>query len=97
MEERVDKKFPYFKIVRRITDDKQVRRLFDEPPVVSSGKPIKYNGMIGGHIARLTTKSDHYFYVFVEREEDLQKVYNTLLDRLIGKSPTESRGLGDKL
>ena len=88
MREHKDKEYPHSRVIRRITERDQILDLFDvQPEPITSGRYKKYTGTIRGVDARLSIRENNRCYVFAKTAEELDVVYNTLIDMLLGTAP----------
>jgi len=86
--------------IRSITDKNQVPGLFDEQPRELLGRGFKYFGNIIGLPATVSYSEDCKYYVTVEIPEHLDRVYNAIINKLLGVEPkvsSTSRSLAEIL
>jgi len=77
------RKFKYEQQVRRIGDKRVVPSLFDNPPKISDGRTATWTGQIASIDAIMHYDEHCKYTVSTQQEDDLPKVYRTLLERLI--------------
>lgn len=76
--------YNFNKPLRRITLEKQIPSLFDSSDE-KSGINRVYKGKIDGIETKIIFSSESTCFIYTKTEEDLGKVYNKALDRLINR------------
>ena len=87
--------YPYSRVIRQIKDKKQIPLLFDQPQKEIGGVTPRYIGFIAGLPAKIVYTDDCIYYVSTKKPEHLSKVYNALIDRLLGVHPKVPRSLAE--
>ena len=93
MKKQLNGNYSYSRIIRQIRDRNQVPELFDKPQREIIGRTLRYTGFIAGLPARITFTENLKYYVSAQKPEHLDRVYNALIDKLIGVHP-DANGSG---
>lgn len=84
--ERIDKKYPFYKPLRKLQYEDQIPFLFDSRKFEKPTKyDRKYSGKVAGIDVRLFFGSKHESSLCAKSQKSLDKAHKTALDRLLEK------------
>ena len=88
-------KFKFKKQIRIISDMRMIPSVFDEPLQMPENIPrsFSYSGTVLGVPARLLYDDSSKYWIFVQEENQMNRVYNEALNRLLYNGHNSNRYL----